>query len=209
MSSVPGLERIEADALACERGGRMIFRNVSLMVRAGEAVSLEGANGAGKTSLLRMLAGFIAPAAGRILFHRQGAPVEDGEERGRHVGWLGHLDGVKAQLSVSENIRYAAALFGAADDAGAVLDRVGLKRIADLPGQYLSAGQRRRLALARLILSRRSLWLMDEPLAALDASGKRLAAELVTAHCAQGGMVIAATHDPLGVDATRFTMGAA
>jgi heme exporter protein A len=138
-----------------------------------------------------------------------GYAVTDSEERGRLVGWIGHNDGVKAQLSVLENARFFAALYGARIDVMEVLNHVGLKRLADLSAQYLSAGQRKRLGLARLILSNRPLWLLDEPLSSLDAAGRRLAAELIGEHCDNGGIVIVATHETLGLDATRFFLGSA
>ena len=203
------LDRVEATGLACERGGRLIFRDLNFVLTRGEALSLEGANGAGKTSALRVCAGLLSPSAGAMSLRVAATEITDGEERGRFVGWFGHLDGVKNQMTVMENASFAAALYGARDEVATVLDRVGLSRMRDLPGQYLSAGQRRRLALARLLLSERPLWLLDEPLAALDSVGKALIAELISAHCAKGGIVIAATHDPLGVAAQRLAMGAA
>ena len=202
-----GLDSVEGLALACERGGRIVFRDLDFVAHRGEVVSLEGPNGAGKTSLLRMIAGLIHPASGMVRFRSGGTEVKDAEERGRFVGWLGHQDGVKAQMTVAENARFSAELYGARSDAmAAALDRVALTRIANLHGQYLSAGQRRRLALARLLVCNRPLWLLDEPLAALDAAGRRLAAELLGAHCANGGMVIAATHEPLGIPGTRLSL---
>jgi len=201
------LDLLEVSGLACERGGRLVFRDLSFSLSRGQALSLEGANGAGKTSALRVLAGLLSPVAGTVTLNPSNGPVTDAEERGRFVGWFGHHDGVKNQMTVAENAAFAAALYGAPDSVADILSRVGLSRVADLPGQYLSAGQRRRLALARLLLSRRPLWLLDEPLAALDTAGKALVAELIAAHCAGGGIVIAATHDALGVDARRLTMG--
>jgi heme exporter protein A len=203
------LEAVEADDLACVRGGRLVFRQLDFTAHRGEAVSLEGPNGAGKTSALRMLAGLLAVAGGVVRFRHAAGEVSDGEERARYVGWLGHADGIKAQMSVAENARFSAALFSSSGDVEGVLARVGLARVVDLPGQYLSAGQRRRLGLARLVLSDRPLWLLDEPLAALDSGGRRLAAELIAEHCAHGGIVIAATHDALGVDGPRVFLGAA
>jgi heme exporter protein A len=122
---------------------------------------------------------------------------------------MGHYDGVKAQLSVLENARFFAALYDSRVDVAGVLDHVGLSRLVNLPAQYLSAGQRRRLGLARLILSNRPLWLMDEPLSSLDAAGKRLTAELIGEHCDDGGIAIIATHETLALDAARFFVGAA
>jgi heme exporter protein A len=201
------LDNIEAADLACERGGRVIFRDVNFSLSRGEALSLEGANGAGKTSALRVIAGLLNPSAGKITFRDSSHEISDGEERGRFVGWLGHLDGIKNQMTVAENAHFFAALYGSEDDAGLTLERIGLARALHLPAQYLSAGQRRRLALARLILSKRPLWLLDEPLAALDSAGKKLIAELIVEHCEAGGIVIAATHDPLGVEAVTMIMG--
>jgi heme exporter protein A len=202
------LDQIEAKDLACERGGRAVFRDLQFSLSRGAALSLEGANGAGKTSALRIVAGLLSPSAGEIVFRGSDKKITDGEERGRLVAWLGHLDGIKNQLTVSENAQFFAALYSSSGDVGQTLERVGLARALSLPAQYLSAGQRRRLALARLVLSNRPLWLLDEPLAALDTSGKALIAELMNEHCGAGGMVLAATHDPLGIDAKRLSIGA-
>jgi heme exporter protein A len=182
------------------RGGRTLFRGLSFRVEAGRALSLEGANGSGKTSLLRMLAGFLAPAQGAIRF----GDICDGEERGKFVGWLGHHDAVKPQMSVRENLDFFAHLYGG--ETGDALDALGLARLAELPGQYLSAGQKKRVALARLKLAKRPLWLMDEPLASLDAAGRKIAADLVAAHCAGGGIAVVATHEPFGIDCDRLVL---
>ncbi len=201
---------VEVQDLTCERGGRRIFRNLSFAVSGGQVMTLEGPNGAGKTSCLRILAGLLSESAGevRVKMHA-GFDITDPEERGKLCGWVAYSDGVKAQLTVMENARYFAALYSARVDVPSVLDRVGLTRLADLPSQYLSSGQRRRLGLARLILSGRPLWLMDEPLSSLDAAGRRFTAELIGEHCDDGGVAIVATHETLGVDAQRFFLGAA
>lgn len=203
------LTALQANALACTRGQRLVFRELNFAIESGRALAIEGPNGAGKTSLLRLIAGFLSPAAGTIRLQIGGAEICDGEERGKFIGWLGHSDGVKPQLSVFENLKFFAELYSAQSPIDVALDEVGLARLRDLPGQYLSAGQKKRLALARLKLSARPLWLMDEPLASLDAGGKKLAAELVTAHCASGGIVIAATHEPLGIECEKLVLGAA
>jgi len=204
------LSLVEVQNLTCERGGRRIFRNISFAAATGQVLTLEGPNGAGKSSALRILAGLLPQAAGEVrLQMTAGYAVTDAEERGRLTGWVGHTDGIKAQLTVRENAQFFAALYGARIDVAGVLGHVGLKRIVDLPSQYLSAGQRRRLGLARLILSNRPLWLLDEPLSSLDAAGRRLAAELIGEHCDDGGIAIIATHETLGLDATRFFLGAA
>ena len=204
------LSLVQVQDLTCERAGRRVFRHLNFAVATGQALTLEGPNGAGKTSALRMLAGFLPQVSGEIRFQAHaGYEVTDAEERGRLVGWMGHYDGVKAQLTVAENARFFAALHGSRVDPMTILDRVGIARLADVPAQYLSAGQRRRLSLARLILSNRPLWLMDEPLSSLDAAGRRLTAELIGEHCDDGGIAIIATHETLGVDATRFFIGTA
>jgi len=192
------ISSLTAENLACVRGDKRLFESLSFRVRAGQALAIEGANGAGKTSLLRLLAGFLSPAAGRVLVRTADHDSDDAEERGRLVGWLGHLDGLKPQLTVTEQLSFFARLYGRQADPAA-LETVGLARQADLPCRYLSAGQRRRLALARLLTSQRPLWLLDEPFAALDAAGQGLVAQLMLRHCGSGGIIIAATHDPLGL----------
>lgn len=192
------ISSLTAERLACTRGDRKLFDGLSFRVSAGQALAVEGANGAGKTSLLRMIAGFLAPAAGRLVLKSAQSEITDAEERGKVIGWLGHHDGLKPQLTVREQLDFFARLYRRQPDASA-LERVGLARQAELPCRYLSAGQRRRLALARLLVSERPLWLLDEPFAALDAAGQALIAQLMARHCGHGGLIIAATHDPLGL----------
>ena len=184
------------------RGQRVLFRELSFRVGAGQALSLEGANGAGKTSLLRMIAGFLTPAAGAIAL----GGTSDSEERGRLIGWLGHHDGAKPQLTPREVLTFFANLYRVEADIAGALAAVGLANLADLPCQYLSAGQKKRLALARLKMSGRAVWLLDEPLAALDADGKTRCGELIKSHCLYGGIAIAATHEPLGIDCERLVL---
>jgi heme exporter protein A len=198
-----------AEKLACTRGDRRVFTDLDFRVAGGEALVVEGANGVGKTSLLRLIAGFLSPAFGIVTLNIDGKAITDGEERGRHIGWLGHLDGIKPQLNVGEQLEFFARLYGVRDAVLPALARVGLSRQREFPCRYLSAGQKKRLGLARLILSGRAVWLLDEPFAALDSAGRALAAELMTAHCASGGIVIAATHDPLGLDARSLRLEAA
>ena len=216
------ISSLTAEKIACTRGDRKLFDGLSFRVSAGQALAVEGANGAGKTSLLRMIAGFLAPAAGRLVLKSAQTEITDAEERGKAIGWLGHHDGLKPQLTVREQLDFFARLYrpplrpslaqapatgtspASASRAGeadliSVLERVGLARQAELPCRYLSAGQRRRLALARLLVSERPLWLLDEPFAALDAAGQALIAQLMARHCGHGGIIIAATHDPLGL----------
>jgi len=200
------LRSLLAENLSCIRGGRLVFRDVGFRVEAGQALSLEGPNGAGKSSLLRMIAGFLTPASGAIRLTNDGAEISDGEERGNFIGWLGHHDAAKPQLTPRETLRFFAELYGANGDIDLALEEVGLIRARDLPCQYLSAGQKKRLSLARLKLSARPLWLLDEPLAALDSAGKSLAARFIASHCASGGIAIVATHEALGIEATRLAL---
>jgi heme exporter protein A len=194
-------------ALAIERldlvrGRRRLFAALDLRLRAGDYLSLEGPNGSGKTSLLRVIAGLLAPTGGIVRIETETGPLVDGEDRARAVGWLGDEDAVKPQLDVGEQLRFWARLYGGPAPAP---DAFGLR--AEMPGYFLSAGQKRRLALVRLTLTGRRLWLLDEPLAALDADGKALVAGMVAAHCTQGGIAIAATHEPLGLDGPTLRLG--
>ena len=181
------------------RGERRLFEGLSFTLKAGQALAVEGANGAGKTSLLRMVAGFLVPASGAIRLGGGGREISDAEERGKFIAWLGHQDALKAPLSVMEQLTFFAKLYRSEIALPDVLAEVGLARQSELPCRYLSAGQRRRLALARLVVSDRPLWLLDEPFAALDTVGKGLVARLMIVHCGAGGMVLAATHEPLGL----------
>jgi heme exporter protein A len=190
---------LTVEKLACARGERRLFDSLSFELRAGQALAVEGANGAGKTSLLRMVAGFLAPVSGTIGLTEDGKDITDAEERGRRIGWLGHQDALKWPLTVAEQLCFFARLYRSDADQAAILDQVGLTRQRELPCRYLSAGQKRRLALARLVVSARPLWLLDEPFAALDTAGKASVARLMLEHCGAGGMVLAATHEPLGL----------
>ena len=189
---------ISAENLACVRGGRRLFRGLSLNASAGALFVIEGPNGSGKTSLLRILAGFMAPAEGEVSILAGGEPVIDAEERGKLIGWLGHLDAARPQLTPKEVLLFFARLYGfAAAGLDEALEEAGLYSARDLPCLYLSAGQKRRLALARLKLLLRPVWLLDEPLAFLDASGKALLSRLVGEHCQKGGIAIVASHEAM------------
>ncbi len=196
---------LEVTELACRRGGRPVFAGLSLAVAAGELLVLTGRNGSGKTTLLRALALLLPPDAGRILW--QGADIREDPEawRGR-LAWLGHLDGLKGDLTVRENLLASQRL----RDGGSANDRIDpallafdLDGLAARPVRTLSAGQRRRAALARVILSQAPLWLLDEPLNALDAPAQSALREALGRHLAAGGLAIAATHAELGVAGAR------
>ena len=189
---------LHIDDLAVQRGERILFKGFSLTVAAGEAVALVGANGAGKTSLLRCVAGLLRPIAGNIRF-RDGETETDPEDARRFgCHMVGHQDGLKGARTAREELAFQAGWTGGdASSALVAAERLGLTRLLDLPVRVLSAGQRRRLALARLIAAPRSLWLLDEPLAPLDAASRLLLGEVMAEHVAGGGLILAAVHDPL------------
>jgi heme exporter protein A len=204
---VTALGGLRGERLTLARGEKQLFRELSFDVSAGDVLSVEGPNGAGKTSLLRLIAGFLEQSAGSIALRSgSGETITDAEERAKFVGWLGHSDGIKPQLTPTENLKFFAR-YHHRGDIDSVLDRMSLCRIRDLPVQYLSAGQKKRVAFARLMLVGRPLWLLDEPFSSLDAEGRALAAELITRHCGDGGIVVAATHEPLGVPCRHLQLG--
>ncbi|HEY0292010.1 MAG TPA: heme ABC exporter ATP-binding protein CcmA [Hansschlegelia sp.] len=196
--------RLVAEALSVARGGRLVLEGVSFSVGAGGALAVVGPNGAGKSTLLRAIAGLLPPASGRVRLDG----VDDEVPARESMHMLGHLDAVKSGLSVIRNLAFARDVLGGEGELLPALERVGLARLADLPGGVLSAGQRRRLALARLLAAPRPIWLLDEPTAALDACGQAALAGLVAEHRAKGGMVVAATHAELGFeDGDRLDLG--
>jgi heme exporter protein A len=189
--------RLSASDLACRRGGRAVFAGVSFSVGTGEALAISGRNGAGKSSLLRMVVGLIRVAAGRLALEGGDPEMTVGEQ----AHYLGHQDALKPSLSVGENLRFWSGFFGAAAaDIGAPLAAVGLEELVDLPAAYLSAGQRRRLSIARLLAVKRPIWLLDEPTSTLDAAAQERLGEFMRAHLAGGGLIMAATHGVLGLD---------
>ena len=203
------LSTLQVTDLTLSRGERTLFRDLSLHLRAGEAVALTGANGAGKTSLLRAVAGFIRPDQGGVSFEdAAGDIIEPDMARGRDLHLLGHLDGLKGHRTARDELAFQTRWLGGADaDVAEAADRLGLEPLLDLEVRRLSAGQRRRLALARLIAAPRSLWLLDEPLSPLDARWRRAAGELMQAHLDRGGIILAAVHDPLPVAARAVEIG--
>lgn len=192
---------LEVSNLACSRGDHRLFAGLSFVLHSGQIMQIQGANGSGKTSLLRTLCGFIQPDEGKIAW--QGIDVRDlAEDYFASVLYLGHLNAIKDELSALENLRISAGLSGIKlneSDAVAALRRMGLKGRERLPAKALSQGQRRRVALARLLVSDAQLWILDEPLAALDVNAVALIEELLLEHLAKHGMVIFTTHQPLKV----------
>ena len=200
---------LSIEGLAVQRGDRMLFRGFELALAAGEAVALTGANGAGKTSLLRAVAGFIQPTAGEIGFAGAAGALDTDTARRRGIHLLGHLDGLKTARSARAELMFQVLWTGGdAPAALAAAAELGLERLLDLEVRKLSAGQRRRVALARLIASPRPLWLLDEPLAPLDTRHRDLFGQVMTRHLSRGGLVLAAVHDPLPVAARTVELAA-
>lgn len=192
--------QLAGDNLTCVRGGREVFAGLSFSLSAGEALVVIGRNGAGKSSLLRLIAGLVAMTSGSLALTGGDADATPGEQ----AHYLGHLDAVKPSLSVSENLAFWTAYLGGLPAAvDTALDAVGLEPLTGLPAAYLSAGQRRRLSIARLVAVQRPLWLLDEPTSALDQPAQQRLAELMRGHLASGGMIVAAAHGPIGLDDAR------
>ncbi len=194
--------QLAGENLTCSRGGREVFTGLNFSLSGGEALVVSGRNGAGKSSLLRMIAGLVAVAAGTLALSGGEAEATPGEQS----HYLGHLDAVKPSLSVSENLKFWAAYLGGGTAVDAALESVGLAPLAGLPAAYLSAGQRRRLSIARLVAVHRPVWLLDEPTSALDRPSQVRLAELMRGHLAAGGMIVAAAHGPIGLERARELM---
>ena len=186
--------------IACDRGERRIFSSLDFQISPGQALVLRGPNGCGKTTLLRTAATLLKVAAGKLIWN--GADIaEDPEEHRARLHFSGHQDAVKGALSVRENIAIWTKIRGAAEDrVEAAMSAFDIAHLADTPAQYLSAGQHRRTALARLVASPTALWLLDEPTVSLDAAGTACLQRAIAAHRADNGMVMAATHIELGLD---------
>jgi heme exporter protein A len=219
LHTLPGLNRpcaragsvitaLAIEGLAISRGDRALFSNLDLRLEAGQAMVLTGANGAGKTSLLRAVAGFIHPLAGQIKFFGESGELDATEARSKALHHLGHYDGLKTgRLAWDEMLFQARWTGGSRADAERAREVLGLGPLCGLEVRKLSAGQRRRLALARLIASRRPLWLLDEPFAPLDAQRRAAFGEIMREHLGSGGMILAAVHDPLPISAQVVEIG--
>ncbi|KQT06008.1 MAG: heme ABC exporter ATP-binding protein CcmA [Bradyrhizobium sp.] len=196
--------QLSGRGLICVRGGREVFSGLDFAAAAGEAVSVVGRNGAGKTSLLRLIAGLLVPAAGTIVLDGGDGELTLPEQ----CHYLGHRDALKPALSVTENLTFwADFLGGERADPAETLATVGLDHATHLPAGFLSAGQRRRLSLARLLTVRRPVWLLDEPTNALDVAGQDMFGGLMRQHLSRGGMIVAATHAPLGIESRELRIG--
>jgi heme exporter protein A len=180
--------KLTANALASERNGRVVFSDLSFTVAAGELAELRGANGSGKTTLLRLLAGLVPLSAGSLAITPATA-----DDLPRLCHYVGHHDALKSAVSVRDNLTFWSTMLGG-EDVAAALQKFNLAALADDPVQLLSAGQRRRLALARVLAAPRPIWLLDEPMTALDAASQQIMATVIADHLGAGGLVLAATH---------------
>lgn len=191
--------RLVGSDLACFRGGRQVFSGLSFAVGAGEALVVLGPNGVGKSSLLRLVAGLVARSGGVLSLEGSDPELTIAEQ----AHYLGHLDALKPSLTVTENLTFWSRYLGSGERTQAALAAVGLDGIAELPAAYLSAGQRRRLSIARLIAIQRPLWLLDEPTSALDTAAQAKLAALMGEHLGGGGLILAAAHGPIGLAAPQ------
>ena len=196
--------RLSGRGVRCVRGGREVFSGLDFAASAGEALAVTGRNGSGKTSLLRLIAGLLRPEGGSIDLEGGAGELTLPEQ----AHYLGHRDALKPALSVAENLAFWQEFLGGEtfDIAGSIA-AVGLDHATHLPAAFLSAGQRRRLSIARLLAARRPIWLLDEPTNALDTSGQAMFAALMAGHLARGGLIVAATHAPLGIAARELRIG--
>jgi heme exporter protein A len=194
------LMKLIAEGLTSIRGDRTLFAGLAFTIGGGEALLLLGPNGSGKTTLIRTVAGLLGPAAGTIRIEGGDAERSVGEQ----CHYVGHLNAVKSSLTVEENAKFWCRFLGGREDrVEEALAAFGLAALRDIPSAYLSAGQKRRLGLARVLLAERPIWLLDEPTVSLDSAAQDMLAAAATAHLAAGGLVIAATHAPLGVAGAR------
>ena len=191
--------RLEGSGLACVRGGREVFSGLGFALSGGEALLVTGRNGAGKSSLLRMVAGLIRVTGGQLAI--TGADPDKTVAEQAH--YLGHQDALKPSLTVAENLGFWMRYLGGTGTPQTPLAAVGLAGLADLPAAYLSAGQRRRLSIARLVAVNRPIWLLDEPTSALDREAQDTLKGLMQRHLSGGGLIVAAAHGPIGLDQTR------
>lgn len=189
---------LTAENLSAIRGEQTIFANISFRLEAGDLLLVTGTNGSGKSTLLRVIAGLLSTFSGKIEMSADDKPIQ------QQCHYLGHQNALKPTMSVGENLGFWRNYCGSPDDEiEMALEKVGLAGIADIPAGYLSAGQKRRIAIARLLVTKRTLWLVDEPTAALDSASEAMFAKILQAHLDKGGIAIAATHQPLGMKSAQ------
>jgi len=195
---------LRAHNLACVRGGRTVFTGIDFSLEPGDVLSLHGPNGSGKSTLIRLLAAFLTPAMGDITWTGTNIRSILAEHRAR-LHYVGHADGIKALLSVKENLAFTCALNGAKNGTlDRALETFGLENLIDTPGRFLSSGQRRRLSLARLVAGDRPIWLLDEPGVGLDIDNRKRLEQAIDRHRKEGGITVLATHGDVQIADTRI-----
>ena len=195
------LSQLEVSGLECIRQDIILFQDISFKLHSGDLLQIDGVNGSGKSSLLRLLAGLMQPNAGEIIW--QGKEISScRNEYQQEINYIGHLNGVKDALTALENLRVMVALAGSKPDIpfSKALDQIELAGMESIPLSRMSAGQKRRVALARLFVTKAAIWLLDEPFTSLDASGKLVIERLIAEHCARGGIIIFSTHQPVEIE---------
>ncbi len=197
--------RLAGEGLACVRGGREVFRDLHFTVDTGEMLAITGPNGAGKSSLLRVVAGLVRQSGGRLILQGGDAELTIGEQ----AHYVGHQDALKPSLTVQENLVFWSDFLGGGAEVITSLARVGLHALLHLPARYLSAGQRRRLSLARLLAVERPIWLLDEPASTLDIAGQGLLAEMMAVHLSKAGLILAAVHGAVPESAKELRLAGA
>jgi len=185
---------LKVEGVSLKKGYNLLIHNLNFELMAGDAISLTGENGVGKTTLLRTLAGFMTPHSGAISAYENDVQIEPEIWQGRHVHFLGHHDALSPSRTVAQELQFQADFLDG-DVSG--IEQLNLSPLLDLETRYLSAGQKRRLSFARLLMARRPLWLLDEPMAPLDTGHRALIAGILQKHLSEGGLIIAAVHDPL------------
>lgn len=198
----PSEAQLQAVGLCCVRDQRILFRDLSFQLHSGECLQIEGLNGAGKTSLLRILCGLLSPREGTIYWRGEDI-YENRTTYHSELLYIGHTPGLKDELSPLQNLRFYSSLNKQSEDFAAALDEVGLYGYEDIPVRSLSAGQKRRVALARLWLSDAPLWILDEPLTAIDSAGVHNLEQRLEQHCQQGGCLLLTSHQTLRLPALR------
>ena len=193
--------KLNGKNIGCVRGGRLVLEEVNFTSEEYVPLMVKGPNGAGKSTLLRLVAGLVEYQEGDLTWiGDDGQPIGEDTDPSSLFHYVGHLDVVKPAFTVSENLQFWADLYGVPGDVDVALERMDLNYLRDVPGAYLSAGQKRRAALARLLIGKRPLWIMDEPSVSLDVEGVAMVVGLMKEHCAGGGMLMVTTHVEIGLD---------
>ncbi|MGH1406463.1 MAG: heme ABC exporter ATP-binding protein CcmA [Rhodomicrobiaceae bacterium] len=201
---------LKIEEISLKRGNRLLIKDLNFSLKKGESLLITGPNGVGKTTLIRSIAGFIEPLTGKITYHHQTQtnnqshkPEDDDENIREHIHYIGHKNGIRTSLTVLENLEFWQSFFGSVTDLKKIIKTYFLESLINIPAGYLSAGQKRRLGLARLSIVERTIWLLDEPTVSLDEMSANIVANAANDHLKRGGILVAATHIPLEIPFTQ------